>query len=89
MPDARTKLMVYKMSHDAIPEGGGLADGIKFLSSKESITAGGSTRKPEVGWVSCDRHKSGNVSSSKALTPSWVNYRDTHEFPSRLSSRSL
>lgn len=34
------RLMSHKMAKEAIPDGGGLADGIKFLSSKESILAG-------------------------------------------------
>lgn len=38
-PNAR-KLIAHKMSIDAIPQGGGLAAGIKFLSSKTAILAG-------------------------------------------------
>jgi len=34
------KLIAHKMSVDAIPAGGGLADGLKFLSNKESIVSG-------------------------------------------------
>jgi hypothetical protein len=34
------RLVVHKMSHDAIPSGGGLDDGLRFLSNKESIVAG-------------------------------------------------
>lgn len=34
------RLIAEKMSIDAIPKGGGLADGLKFLSSKESIVGG-------------------------------------------------
>jgi hypothetical protein len=34
------RLLILKMSRNAIPDGGGLADGIKFLSSKESIMSG-------------------------------------------------
>jgi hypothetical protein len=34
------RLLSYKMAKDAIPDGGGFADGVKFLSSKESIVAG-------------------------------------------------
>ena len=42
------KLIVRKMSTDAIPPGGGLAAGIKFLSSKENIVAGA---KAATQWV--------------------------------------
>ena len=42
-PNAK-RLLAHKMSVDAIPAGGGLADGIKFLSSKESIISGRSCR---------------------------------------------
>jgi hypothetical protein len=42
------RLIAHKMSHDAIPNGGGLADGIKFLSSKESIADGW---REAVRWV--------------------------------------
>jgi hypothetical protein len=38
-PNAK-KLIAHKMSVDAIPSGGGFADGVKFLSSKESILTG-------------------------------------------------
>jgi hypothetical protein len=31
------KLMIHKVSLDAIPKGGGVADGIKFLSDKNKI----------------------------------------------------
>jgi hypothetical protein len=34
------RLLIIKMSRDAIPDGGGFADGVKFLSSKESIMSG-------------------------------------------------
>jgi hypothetical protein len=34
------RLISIKMAKDAIPDGGGFADGVKFLSSKESIVAG-------------------------------------------------
>lgn len=34
------KLIIRKMSVDAIPSNGGLADGLKFLSSAESIRNG-------------------------------------------------
>jgi hypothetical protein len=34
------KLIVAKMSTDAVPKGGGLQDAINFLSTKESIIAG-------------------------------------------------
>lgn len=34
------KLLILKMSKDAIPDGGGLAAGLNFLSSKESIMSG-------------------------------------------------
>ena len=33
-------LIATKMATDAIPAGGGFADGVRFLSSKESIIAG-------------------------------------------------
>lgn len=42
------RLICLKMSRDAIPDGGGLADGVKFLSSKESIAGGW---KKAVEWV--------------------------------------
>jgi hypothetical protein len=32
------KLVIHKVSLDAIPKGGGVADGIKFLSSRELIS---------------------------------------------------
>lgn len=38
-PNVR-KLIVEKMSHDAIPSGGGLADGIGFLSDPKKISDG-------------------------------------------------
>lgn len=38
-PNAKS-LIAHKMSIDAIPSGGGLVDGLKFLSSKESIVSG-------------------------------------------------
>lgn len=31
------QLIIHKMSLDAVPRGGGMADGLKFLSSKETI----------------------------------------------------
>lgn len=34
------RLISVKMAKDAIPDGGGFADGVKFLSNKESIVAG-------------------------------------------------
>lgn len=34
------RLALLKMGRDAIPDGGGLVDGIRFLSSKESMLAG-------------------------------------------------
>lgn len=34
------KLIVRKMAHDAIPSGGGLAAGVKFLSTKEAVMNG-------------------------------------------------
>ena len=34
------ELIVYKMSVDAIPSDGGLADGIAFLTSREKTVAG-------------------------------------------------
>lgn len=34
------RLIIHKMSLDAIPPGGSFADGLKFLSSKESIANG-------------------------------------------------
>ena len=34
------RLLFVKMAKDAIPDGGGLDAGIRFLSSKESISAG-------------------------------------------------
>lgn len=42
------KLWAMKMAKDAIPDGGGLADGLKFLSSRESIAAGA---KAATEWV--------------------------------------
>jgi hypothetical protein len=38
-PNAK-RLFAHKMAHDAIPKSGGFADGIKFLSTKESIVSG-------------------------------------------------
>ena len=38
-PNVR-KLWAIKMATDAIPANGGLVDGLKFLSSKESIASG-------------------------------------------------
>ena len=32
------KLIIYKMSLDAIPPGGGIADGLKFFTDKERIS---------------------------------------------------
>jgi len=32
------KLIIHKMSLDAIPSGGGVADGLKFLTDKEKIS---------------------------------------------------
>lgn len=32
------KLIFHKMSLDAIPKGGGIADGIKFLSDREGLS---------------------------------------------------
>lgn len=37
------KLIAHKMSLDAIPSGGGFADGLKFLMSKERIVASSKT----------------------------------------------
>jgi len=34
------RLLIQKMSHAAIPDGAGLAAGLEFLSSKESIMKG-------------------------------------------------
>lgn len=34
------RLWAMKMAKDAIPDGGGFAEGLKFLSSKESIVSG-------------------------------------------------
>lgn len=34
------KLIIHKISLDAIPAGGGVADGIAFLSDKKKISAG-------------------------------------------------
>ena len=34
------KLIIHKMSADAVPPGGGLADSIKFLTNKEAIISG-------------------------------------------------
>lgn len=34
------RFVIYRMSAEAIPPGGGFADGAKFLSSKESIMNG-------------------------------------------------
>lgn len=42
------RLIIYRMSHEAVPDGGGLADGIAFLSSKERIIAGA---KAATEWV--------------------------------------
>lgn len=36
-PNVR-RLIAHKMSLDAIPKGGGFADGLNFLSKKENIT---------------------------------------------------
>jgi len=41
-------LIFLKMGRDAIPDGGGFADGVKFLSSKEAIKNGW---KKAVEWV--------------------------------------
>jgi hypothetical protein len=41
-PNTR-KLLIHKMSHDAIPDGGGLADGISFFTDpdkRKKIMAG-------------------------------------------------
>ena len=35
-----SRLIAYKMGVDAIPRGGGFADGLKFLSNKENVTSG-------------------------------------------------
>lgn len=35
-----SQLIAYKMSVDAIPHGGGFADGLRFLSDKENVTNG-------------------------------------------------
>lgn len=40
MQSASVRLMCHKMAQDAIPRDGGLADGVRFLSSKESIVQG-------------------------------------------------
>lgn len=34
------KLIIRKMSKDAIPDGGGFAEGVKFLTTKGAISAG-------------------------------------------------
>lgn len=34
------KLVIHKISRDAIPDGGGVADGIAFLSDKKRIADG-------------------------------------------------
>lgn len=39
-PSNVTRLVIHKMSIDAIPPGGGLADGIAFLSDKAKIAEG-------------------------------------------------
>lgn len=46
-PNVR-RLIVHKMSVDAIPAGGGLADGVKFLSDPKGIVA---TAKAATEWV--------------------------------------
>lgn len=43
-PNVR-RLIFERMSLEAIPPNGGFADGLKFLSSKESIAAGFTTAK--------------------------------------------
>lgn len=43
------KLIIYKMSHDAISSGGGIGDGIKFLSSPEAMLEAARTA---TAWVS-------------------------------------
>ncbi len=40
MPSNVVKLIIHKMALKAVPSGGGLADAIKFLSSKEGLLAG-------------------------------------------------
>lgn len=42
------KLIAHKMSIDAIPNGGGLGDGLKFLMDKQRIIAGA---KAATEWV--------------------------------------
>lgn len=42
------RLIIHKMSHDAIPDGGGIADGLKFLSDKTAISNGAKAAKE---WV--------------------------------------
>jgi hypothetical protein len=42
------RLIIHKMSVDAIPAGGGLESGLRFLSSKESIMNGA---KSATEWV--------------------------------------
>ncbi len=42
------KLIIYKMSLDAIPKGGGVKDGFMFLSSKELIAK---SAKESSEWV--------------------------------------
>lgn len=37
-----SRLIAYKMSVNAIPRGGSLADGLRFLSDKENVTNGAS-----------------------------------------------
>ncbi len=34
------RLIAYKMAVDAIPQGGGFEDGLKFLSSREAVITG-------------------------------------------------
>lgn len=42
------KLIIEKMAADAIPAGGGLVDGIRFLSSREAVVNGA---KRATEWV--------------------------------------
>lgn len=47
------KLIAHKMSLDAIPKGGGFADGVKFLMDKERIVA---SSKAASEWVQTAIH---------------------------------
>lgn len=43
------RLLMHKVAIDAVPAGGGLADGLNFLSSKERIMSG---MRDGMAWVS-------------------------------------